>query len=109
MARSGAPRSQVERDSGNASLMGPDESTSDAVPRRSRPKKRWSDLTAGQRTAIVLGALAELIITTIALRDLVRRPSEHVRGWKPLWLLTLLVQPVGPVMYFLVGRRPPRH
>jgi hypothetical protein len=80
-------------------------STSETVPRWSRPKKRWSDLTAGQRTAIVLGGLAELIVTTIALRDLVRRPAEDVRGWKPLWLLTFLVQPVGPVTYFLVGRR----
>ena len=79
------------------------------VPPSSRRKKRWSDLTVSQRTAILLGALAELIITTMALRDLVRRPAAQVRGWKPLWVLTFVVQPVGPVMYFLVGRRRPRN
>jgi hypothetical protein len=73
-----------------------------------RRKKRWSELTPGQKTAIVLGAVAELILTTLALRDLARRPSPQVRGWKPLWLLTFVVQPIGPILYFLVGRRSPQ-
>jgi hypothetical protein len=89
--------------------MHPNEApTSDAVSRASRRKKQWSDFTAGQRTAIVLGALAELIITTIALRDSVYRSADQVRGRKPLWVLTFFVQPVGPLMYFLIGRRRPR-
>ena len=72
-----------------------------------RQKKRWSDLSPGQRTAIVLGATAELVMTTIALRDLARRPANQVRGWKPLWVIAFVVQPIGPVVYFLVGRRRP--
>jgi hypothetical protein len=68
-------------------------------------KKRWSDLTAGQQAAIVLGAVVELMITSIAVRDLVRRPARDVRGWKALWVLLFTVQPVGPIAYFLVGRR----
>ncbi len=44
-------------------------------------------------------------MTTIALRDLARRPPSQVRGYKPLWALTFVVQPVGPIIYFLVGRR----
>ena len=74
---------------------------------KSRQKKRWSDLSPGQRTAIVLGATAELVMTTIALRDLARRPANQVRGWKPLWVVAFVVQPIGPVVYFLVGRRRP--
>lgn len=100
----------MERKSGNVGLMNPDEAQMiDAALPPSRRKKRWSDLTPGQGTAIVVGALAELIITTMALRDLVRRPAAQVRGWKPLWVLTFFVQPVGPITYFLVGRRRPRH
>ena len=71
-----------------------------------RRKKRWSEFSPRQRAAIVLGAIAELIMTTIALRDLTRRPSRQVRGSKLLWVLALFVQPVGPLLYFLVGRRP---
>jgi Phospholipase_D-nuclease N-terminal len=55
----------------------------------------------------VLGATAELVMTTIALRDLARRPANQVRGWKPFWMVAFVVQPIGPVVYFLVGRRRP--
>ncbi len=72
---------------------------------RKRKKKRWSDLSVGTRTAIVLGALAELAVTTVALRDLVRRAPQEIRGSKPLWGAALFVQPVGSPLYLLVGRR----
>jgi len=80
----------------------------DADPRReSRQKKQWSDFSPQQQRVIVLGAIAELIMTTIALRDLKRRPADQVRGWKFAWVLGFSVQPLGPVLYLLVGRRPP--
>jgi Phospholipase_D-nuclease N-terminal len=82
--------------------------TETAVGRESRRRKRWSDFCPQQRTAIVLGALVELVMTTVALRDLVRRPAKQVRGGKLLWVLTFFVQPIGPILYFLVGRRAPR-
>jgi hypothetical protein len=72
-----------------------------------RPKKRWSDFTPMQQKAIIGGAIAELVITTLAVRDLRRRPRREVRGWKPAWLVTFVVQPFGPLLYFLVGRRRP--
>ena len=71
-------------------------------------KKRWSELSPGARTGIVVGGVVELILTTLALRDLVTRPARQVRGPKPLWALGCFVQPVGPVLYLLVGRRTPR-
>ena len=79
--------------------------TQPTVDRDNRRKKRWSDLSPGQRATIVVGAIAELIMTTLALRDLARRPPEEVRGWKPAWVLALFVQPIGRVVYLLVGRR----
>jgi hypothetical protein len=82
--------------------------TTDAVLRGSR-RRRWSDLTTRQQAAIVLGALAELVITAVALRDLVRRHPHQVRGKKSLWALTFIVQPFGPIMYLLVGRRSTRN
>ncbi len=68
-------------------------------------KQKWRDLTPPQKGAIVVGGLVELVMTSAAVRDLVRRPAPDVRGPKPLWLVTFLVQPVGPIAYFLVGRR----
>jgi len=68
-------------------------------------KKRWSDLSPAAKTAIVVGAVAEVVATTIALRDLIHRPAGQVRGWKPLWVLGFFVQPIGPLLYLGVGRR----
>jgi hypothetical protein len=72
-----------------------------------KKKKGWSDLSPGKRKIIVLGAIAELVMTTIAVADLARRPAKQLRGSKPLWLSAFAVQPFGPILYFLVGRRHP--
>jgi hypothetical protein len=70
-----------------------------------RKKVRWADLSPQVRVVIVLGGIAELVMTTIALADLARRPSRQVRGAKPFWVATFTIQPFGPVLYFLLGRR----
>jgi hypothetical protein len=70
-------------------------------------KKRWSDFSPQQQKAIIFGALFELLMTSIALRDLARRPKQQVRGAKLLWALACFVQPVGPIFYLLAGRRSP--
>ena len=68
--------------------------------------RRWSDLTSTQRKAIVVSAAVETVLTTVALVDLARRPAAQVRGPKALWALGCFVQPVGPVAYLVLGRRP---
>jgi Phospholipase_D-nuclease N-terminal len=70
-----------------------------------KQKKRWEDFTPAQKTAIVAGGAVELVLTTITLRDLMRRPALAVRGPKVLWALGFFVQPVGPLLYLTVGRR----
>ena len=51
------------------------------------------------------GAAVEVVLTTVALVDLARRPAAQVRGNKALWALGCFIQPVGPVAYLTVGRR----
>ena len=68
--------------------------------------KRWSDLSRGQRVAIIAGSIVEVILTSVALADLARRPSAEVRGPKVLWGLGCVIQPVGPIAYLVFGRRP---
>jgi Phospholipase_D-nuclease N-terminal len=68
-------------------------------------RKQWSELSPGARTAIVLGVYAEAVVTTIALRDLLRRPADEVRGPKLLWAMGCFVQPIGSPLYLIAGRR----
>jgi hypothetical protein len=49
--------------------------------------------------------MVELVVTTIAVRDLVRRPADEVRGPKVLWGPLLFVQPIGSPLYLVIGRR----
>ena len=72
---------------------------------RKRKKKRWSELPPRTRAAIVAGGVAEVVVTSIALRDLVRRPAALVRGPKLLWGPLLFVQPIGSPLYLIAGRR----
>ena len=73
------------------------------MPRKS--KKSWSELSTSQQRAVVAAAVVEVAMTVAAWRDLTSRPADQVRGSRRLWALAVLVQPVGPVAYFAVGRR----
>jgi hypothetical protein len=68
-------------------------------------KKRWEDLSGAQRAGIVALGAAEVVVTTIAVIDLVRRPRSEVRGPKLLWFSLMPVQPLGPIAYLVAGRR----
>ena len=66
---------------------------------------RWDDLPRWQQTAIVALGAAEIVLTSVALVDLVRRPRRQVRGPKTLWAAGFAVQPFGPIAYLTLGRR----
>ncbi len=68
-------------------------------------KRSWQDLSQTQQAAIVVGAAVELVLTTVALVDLTRRPADQVRGPKLLWVAGCVVQPFGPIAYLVWGRR----
>lgn len=69
-------------------------------------KKSWSELSRPQQVAIVGVGAIEVVLTLSAAADLVRRPADRVRGPKLAWAAALVVQPVGPIAYWLVGRAP---
>ncbi len=67
-------------------------------------KKTWGELSSLQKTLVITVGTAEVIVTTYAAVDLLRRPHGQVRGSKVLWAAALLIQPVGPLSYLAVGR-----
>jgi len=67
-------------------------------------KKRWSDFSGGQQAAILFSSAIEVVLTSVALADLARRPRAQVRGPKTLWVLGCVVQPIGPLAYLAFGR-----
>ncbi|WP_427017744.1 PLDc N-terminal domain-containing protein [Pseudarthrobacter sp. P1] len=69
-------------------------------------KMQWQDLSPGKQRAVAVTAVLELIVLGVSLSDLIRRPATEVKGSKVLWGAALFVNPVGPISYWLFGRRP---
>ena len=68
-------------------------------------RKRWSDLSDREKTAILVMASVQISLAVTAWLDLARRPPELVRGPKPAWALGIAVNVVGPISYVTIGRR----
>lgn len=68
-------------------------------------RKSWKDLSDQQRRFVVVGAAVQFTLQFLALRDLRRRPADEVRGPKWFWLPVTFVNVLGPIVYFLLGRR----
>lgn len=70
-------------------------------------KKHWKDLSPRKRAVVVTASAAQTLLAAAAYRDLVQRPAEAVRGPKVVWGLAILVNWVGPIGYFVLGRKTP--
>lgn len=68
-------------------------------------KKRWRDLSGGQRAVVVTLTSVQLSLAVSAWADLATRPAEQVNGSKAKWAAVIAINFVGPVLYFTKGRR----
>ncbi|MCB0253668.1 MAG: PLDc N-terminal domain-containing protein [Anaerolineae bacterium] len=68
-------------------------------------QRNWAELSAWQKGLLGLVGLIQILLLAAALLDLRRRPAEQVRGSKKLWTLVAFINYVGPLAYFLVGRK----
>ncbi len=71
------------------------------------PRTRWIDLPPAQRRLIVALASLQISLLAAALYDISRRPAEQINGSKAAWTAASLVSFVGPLAYFVWGRREP--
>ena len=68
-------------------------------------KRSWSDFTPAQRARMLVAASVQLALAATAWTDLARRPAALIRGPKALWAVLIAVNFIGPLSYFVVGRR----
>lgn len=67
--------------------------------------KKKADLTRAQQAGVGVAGVIQLGLLVAAQIDLTRRTDEQVNGPKALWRAIALVNFVGPLAYFAVGRR----
>ncbi len=70
-------------------------------------QKQWNDLTDAQQRGIVLLGALQLALLITALIDIRRRPADAINGSKRLWTTVVFVNFIGPIAYFLFGRKRP--
>jgi hypothetical protein len=67
-------------------------------------KRQWKDLSPRARVAVIVGGAVQVALIALAHADLTRRTDAQVRGPKRMWRLITLINFVGPITYFAVGR-----
>jgi hypothetical protein len=67
----------------------------------------WANLSEGQRRLLIAAATAEATLKIVALIDIQHRPASQIRGPKALWRGAMVVNLLGPLSYFAIGRRRP--
>jgi hypothetical protein len=74
--------------------------------------RKWSDLSQAGKIGTVLLACFQVMLGLVkigllvaALRDLHRRPPDLVNGNKRVWTFLVFINFVGPIAYFIFGRK----
>jgi hypothetical protein len=70
-------------------------------------RQRWHELAPRERGAIVLLGAVQAALLAAALRDAIRRPAGELTAPKPVWVAACFVNFLGPIAYFVFGRRRP--
>lgn len=68
-------------------------------------KKKFRDLSTGQKRGLGVLTGVQFLLAGAALRDIRRRPAGLIRGTKLAWSLACGINFAGPIAYFLFGRR----
>ena len=71
--------------------------------------RRWQELSPRQQTLVLVLGSVQLSLAATAWADLVTRPAAEVNGRKGVWAVVIAVNWVGPLAWFLRGRRRPAH
>jgi len=85
----------------------PNKAKRHGIFRRAIPRKRWADMSPAQKAGNMLMAAVQVTMVAFALADLRRRQASEIRGSKRIWAMTAFIQPFGPVIYFIFGRKKP--
>ena len=70
-------------------------------------RKKWSDLSSRDRRLTTVLGVVEVVLLAAALLDIKRRPAERINGPKWMWSSLALITIIGPIAYFVFGRRRP--
>ena len=69
-------------------------------------RRQWKDFSPAAKAGAILAGIIQISLLVSALADIRRRPADQVRGPKWAWAMASFINFVGPISYFLFGRKP---
>ena len=73
--------------------------------RTARQKKTWTEMSPGAKIGTLVTGLVQVSLLVAAQRDISRRPAELINGPKAAWRAASFVNFIGPMGYFIFGRK----
>jgi hypothetical protein len=70
-------------------------------------KKTWKEMSPAARVSFVVVGIIQVSLMLAAQRDISRRPAAQINGPKAAWRAASLINFIGPVGYFVLGRKRP--
>lgn len=67
--------------------------------------KKWQDISTAAKLRIAVVGVIQIALLGAALWDLRKQPAKQINGPKKMWYGLVFVNFVGPIAYFLVGRK----
>jgi hypothetical protein len=68
-------------------------------------KQQWDSLSPPKQVGTMVLASVQVSLAVSAWADLAARPASQVNGKKGIWAVIIAVNFIGPIAYFLGGRR----
>lgn len=72
-----------------------------------KKKKPWKEMSPMARAGFVAMGIAQVALMLAAQRDISKRPADQINGPKAAWRVAALINFVGPMGYFILGRKRP--
>lgn len=78
--------------------------TTHRMPAAKAPK-RWKRSSPTMKAPAVAQRMIQLALMIWAVRDIRRRRDDEINGNRKVWTLAAFAPPIGPIAYFLFGRK----
>jgi hypothetical protein len=72
-----------------------------------KTKKTWKEMPPAARVGFVVVGIAQVSLMLAAQRDISKRPADQINGPKAAWRVAALINFIGPMGYFILGRKRP--
>ncbi|GAC1510813.1 MAG: hypothetical protein NVS1B16_01300 [Pseudarthrobacter sp.] len=72
-----------------------------------KTKKTWKEMSPSARAGVVAAGIMQVALMLAAQRDISRRPAAQINGPKAAWRAVALINFIGPMGYFILGRKRP--